>query len=212
MDTNNSKVPSYKEGLVAVREFMEERIPAENLERYDNYALKLGSAFGEVLKVGAGDIAPSFALLNAQGTKRTLTELLEAGKVVLVFYRGAWCPYCNLQLKQYQQILPRIKEKGAQLVAISPQNPDGSLSTIEKNALDFEVLSDPGCITAHRYTAVFRNMEVPDVTDQSFKEHEKNLPVPAVFVIDKRGTITYAKEVGGDYRYRVEPQAILETL
>ena len=94
-----------------------------------------------------GDTAPDFALDDAAGNTVRLTELLDAGPVVIAFYRGAWCPYCNLELKALQEMLPEFRAAGATLVAISPQTPDESLSTEEKHNLEFPVLSD-GELTA----------------------------------------------------------------
>src|SRR6202007_535464 len=88
----------------------------------------------------AGDRAPAIALKNAIGTTVDVDTLLEKGPVIFTFYRGGWCPYCNLELKAYQEILPEIAAAGASLVAISPEKPDDTLSTAEKNALAFEVL------------------------------------------------------------------------
>src|SRR5580658_4227885 len=94
------------------------------------------------LKVG--DTVPDFILPNAQGEPVRLRGLLEKGPVVIVFYRGGWCPYCNLHLRGFQRRLPEFHELGAQVVAISPQLPDNSLSTQEKDEFTFPVLSDVG--------------------------------------------------------------------
>jgi peroxiredoxin len=90
-----------------------------------------------------------FKLTNALGQDVILFKELAKGPIVLVFYRGGWCPFCNMQLKAYQQIWPEIQAMGAQLIAISPQNPDHSLSLQEKEGLEFQVLSDlNGLVTA----------------------------------------------------------------
>src|SRR5204863_2096853 len=91
-----------------------------------------------------GDRAPAIVLPDARGNIFNAAPLLAKGPVIVTFYRGGWCPYCNLELKAYQDVLPRIVAAGASLVAISPERPDDSLSTTEKNALTFEVLSDIG--------------------------------------------------------------------
>jgi len=88
-----------------------------------------------------GDQFPAFVLPNAKGLQIALEDLLKEGKVVLTFYRGGWCPYCNIALKALQNVLPEIEAKGARLVAITPETPDNTLTTQEKNELNFEVLS-----------------------------------------------------------------------
>ncbi|MEM9016753.1 MAG: peroxiredoxin family protein, partial [Verrucomicrobiota bacterium] len=85
----------------------------------------------------AGDKAPDFTLPNAKGVEVSLATELEKGPVVLTWYRGGWCPYCNIQLAAYQKVLPQFEELGAQLIAVSPELPDKSLSTAEKNSLRF---------------------------------------------------------------------------
>jgi peroxiredoxin len=102
-----------------------------------------------------GDRAPEFVLANASGRMIRLDELLTRGPVVLTFYRGAWCPYCNTQLRSLQQALPELEALGASLVAVSPQLPDGSLELIDKHALTFDVLSDSKSRVASEYAIVF---------------------------------------------------------
>jgi len=105
------------------------------------------------LKVG--DYAANFDLPNAQGKSIKLADLLTKGPVVLVFYRGSWCPFCNRELHSLQEILPKIKAEGASLVAISPQLPESSAATVSKNGLSFEVLSDVGNHTGKAYGLVY---------------------------------------------------------
>jgi peroxiredoxin len=141
--------------------------------------------------------------------------LLKQGPVVLTFYRGDWCPYCNLQLRAYQAILPRIRELGANLVAISPQTPDNSLSTAEKKGLTFPVLSDGGNAVARRYGLVFSLSETLRTTGAnlpSFNGDDSwDLPMPGTFVIAPDGTVRLAF-VDADWTRRLEPAAILDAL
>ena len=166
-----------------------------------------------------GGKAPDFSLPNIKGDKLTLAALLDKGPVVLSFYRGGWCPYCNLELKALQESLPGIKASGGQLVAVSPQLPDHSLSTSEANEISFEVLSDVGNHTAREYGLVFTLKEelrpiyekwgadIASVNgDDSFE-----LPIPATFVINSNGVITYSF-VDADYTNRLEPAKIIESL
>ena len=218
METKNA--PSYKEGLKGLIGQLNEMMPAEVMEVFNTDANQLETTHTNPLKLNAGDKAPLFALSNAIGETIQISELLQTGAVVLTFYRGTWCPYCNLQLAQYQQILPEIKKAGAHLVAISPQTPDQSLSIKEKNELDFEVLSDNGNIVARQYTTVFKNADAPVDTmtqlgmdfNSFYSDDSGELPVPAVFIIGRDGLIRYAKSEGGDYRNRVEPEEILNFL
>src|SRR5215472_4562065 len=107
---------------------------------------------GAVEKVlGEGVRAPDFTLPDAMGNAVTLSHLLTQGPVVMSFYRGSWCPYCNLELRAYQRILPQLQELGATLVAISPQTADHSLSLVEKQHLSFAVLSDVGNHVARQF-------------------------------------------------------------
>ncbi|MET7798687.1 peroxiredoxin-like family protein [Streptomyces decoyicus] len=166
-----------------------------------------------------GDTAPRFSLPTATGATVTLDALLSAGPVVLTFYRGAWCPYCNLALRALQQQHADITARGAQLVAISPQIPDESLTLTEKHALAFDVLSDLGSDTAKQYGLSF---DLPDdlaaVYDSFGFElqrvnggHPRTLPIPATYVIDRDGTIRWAF-VDTDYTARAEPSDILAAL
>jgi peroxiredoxin len=169
------------------------------------------------LQVGAK--APDFTLPDVFGKPVTLSELLQRGPAVVTFYRGEWCPFCNLQLHAYQNILPQIQELGATLVAISPQTPDNSLSTVEKKELTFTVLSDVGNTVARKYKIVFAlpdqfrtpytsiDSDVPTFNgDQSWE-----LPMPGTFVIDQHGIIRLAF-VHEDHTRRLEPTALLDSL
>ena len=213
-------IPSYKEGLNELRGQLKEMLPSNALTTFDNDATQLEKDHSSILKLNTGDMAPDFSLVNAIGETIRLNDLLQKGKVVLTFYRGSWCPYCNLQLSQYQQILNEINEKGASLVAISPQNPDASLGIKEKNELQFEVLSDNGNIVARKFTTVFKNGDSPidAMTDLGYDydgfygDDSREIPVPAVFIIDQDRKIIFAKAEGGDYRNRVEPIEILKNI
>jgi len=167
-----------------------------------------------------GDRAPEFDLPNATGERVTLRQRLEAGPVVVTFYRGDWCPYCNVTLRALQAALPRFKARGATLIAISPQAPDRSLSLAEKLALEFDVLSDIDQAVARAYRV---NFTVPaDMKDlyldtfhndlaKQTADGSWDLPVPATFVIDDLGIIR-ARHVSVDYRTRMDPEDILAAL
>jgi peroxiredoxin len=215
-----TQIPSFAEGLKELRGNLSNMLPKEALEVFDKDAEALQENHTSILKLVAGDKAPDFSLSNATSETIKLAEMLKIGKVVLTFYRGSWCPYCNLQLNMYQQALPEIKALGGQLVAVSSQTPDESLNIKEKNELEFEVLSDNGNTVARQYTTVFRNGDAPIKTmtelgfdfDAHYSDYSREIPVPAVFIIEQDGIISFAKAISGDYRNRVEPEEIIDSL
>lgn len=165
-------------------------------------------------------IAPSFELPNQHGQSVQLTELLAKGPLVVTFYRGSWCPYCNLQLKALQARLPEIHALGAQLVAISPQVPDGSMSENEISNMDFVVLSDQNADVAASYgvawkvpTFLLEHMRVDRGLDLESLNNGNGsiLPIPATFVLNSEGKVTW-RYVDVDYRTRSEPEDIINAL
>lgn len=186
----------------------------------------VGGAFEKLMKsdVGdnapaTGDQAPDFELPNVRGGSTQLSERLKQGPVVLSFYRGGWCPFCNLEFKALSDILPEIEDKGASLIGISPELPDASLSTIEKHNLPFEVLSDAGNKIANKYGLI---MDVYEEIQPLYKEwgidvpaangdDSYQLPIPATFIIKQDGSIV-ACYVNKDYTTRMEPSDILAAL
>ena len=164
--------------------------------------------------------APRFELPNQHGEQVLLDELLAKGPVVITFYRGSWCPYCNLQLKALQSRLPEIHALGAQLVAISPQAPDGSMSENDIRNMDFVVLSDQNADVAASYGVAW---QVPAFLLEHMREDRgldleslnngngSILPIPATFVLDSEGKVTW-RYVDVDYRTRSEPQDIINAL
>lgn len=167
----------------------------------------------------AGDLAPDFELPGVDGRTTRLSTLLREGPVVVSFYRGGWCPYCNLELRALQSVLPQVRALGAQLLAISPQTPDESLTTAEKNALAFPVLSDVGSDTARSFGIAFNLAEAlrPIYARFGHALPDRNgddswvLPIPATYVIGKSGRIVLAY-VDIDYRNRLDPTDIVRAL
>ena len=208
--------------LAAFRQTFMTKAPPEIRDAMARADLALdGSGIAE-RAAKAGDVAPDFELPDARGRSVHLSNLLADGPVVVSFYRGGWCPYCNLELRALQMAEPRFRELGASLVAVSPQTPDESLSTSEKNALTFAVLSDVGSFAAKRFGIAFDLAEElrPIYAKFGHALPDKNgddswvLPLPATYVIDQDGTIALAF-VDIDYRCRLEPAdiiAVLETL
>ena len=166
-----------------------------------------------------GDQAPDFVLPDQRGEEVYLSALLRRGPVVLIFYRGEWCPFCNLQLRTFQAHLDQIAALGAQLAAVSPQMPDHSLSTAEKNDLRFPVLSDVGATVIDRYGLRY---EIDPETHALFEAVGNDvgahngpggwvLPAAATFVIDVDGAVRYAN-VRGNWTERAEPAEVLAVL
>lgn len=169
------------------------------------------------LKVG--DVVSDFALPNAVGNTIQLEQLLAMGPVVISFYRGQWCPFCNLELQALQQALPDIKASGASLVAISPQTPDNTLTTAQKHSLTFEVLSDAGNKVARQFGLVFQVPEYLRPVYQNFGvdlpafngDRTFELPIPATYAIAPDRRVAYSF-VEPDYMKRLEPADIVTVL
>lgn len=166
-----------------------------------------------------GDRVVPFELPDADGRLVRLTDLLKRGPVVLVWYRGGWCPYCNITLHALVEAEPAIRASGATLVAITPETRTNAAGTIATNALTFPVLTDQGNRVAHQYRIAYKNPAATTEMLKAFKvDLEKinddasgELPLPATFVVDRSGIIRWAF-VNADYRKRAEPADILAAL
>jgi peroxiredoxin len=185
---------------------------------YEKGIAELRAAGLERNALKRGDLAPEFTLPDATGKPVSLAARLRDGPVVLKFYRGGWCPYCNLELRAWQRALPELHALGAQLVAVSPETPDNSLSTQEKNALTFTVLTDAGNEAAGAYRLAFRLSPELQALYKSrgrdlaeWNGGDWTLPVPGTFVIggDRRLALAH---VDADYRTRLEPSAAVEAV
>jgi peroxiredoxin len=197
-----------------------ERLPGEVVAVFDRSIrdlLEQGVPSG-VLKVG--DVLEPFTLDDATGTPVTLDQLVETGPAVIVFYRGGWCPYCNLALRTYQrELLPELNAFGARLVAISPQSPDQSLATAEKAGLEFAVLSDPASRLARRIGISFQQQDEVLAAQRKLgldlaqvnAEGSVNLPRPAVLVVGTDRTVRFV-DIQPDYTARTEVADILAAL
>ncbi len=175
------------------------------------------SAVQNGLKAGAK--MPSFTLIDANGKAVKSQNLIKKGNLVLVFYRGAWCPFCNLYLKKLQENLAQIKAAGGEVAAISVENADRSLSVAQKNKVEFRVLSDPNFETARKFGIVY---QLPKETDELYVAHgldlakynstdKPELPLAATYIINQKGEIVYAY-LEPDYKKRAEPAEIIENL
>ena len=169
--------------------------------------------------LGPGEALPHFTLQNATGLTFHSKDMFADGPMVIVFYRGSWCPYCNMHLSQVQAELGDIKASGGQLVAISPELPDRSLSLSEKLQLEFEILSDTDNQVARSLGLVF---DVPAVFRSALKELSVDfnevygkdtveLPVPASFVIDQEGVVRFS-QMHPDYTQRTDVAQLIGAL
>ena len=164
--------------------------------------------------------APDFKGTDQNGKEVNLKELRKKGSVVVVFYRGNWCPYCNKELSRFQDSLQLITDKGAQLIAISPEGTEGVAKTVEKTKATFSVLSDAEMKIAKGYQV---NYAVDDKTVGRYKnagidllalngqKEKAYLPVPAVYIVNKDGAVTF-RYFDADYRKRVSVKEILNEL
>lgn len=163
--------------------------------------------------------APDFRATDQNGNEIRLKDLLKKGKVVLVFYRGEWCPYCNKNLKRLSDSLQLIQEKGATVIAVTPESPESVAKSVEKTGVQFPILHDENLKIMKAYEVEF---EVPENTLKRYRNggikideiNGKNgnyLPVPATYIIDKEFNITY-RFFNPDYKKRPSVSEILRNL
>lgn len=171
----------------------------------------------DVTVIKAGSEAPDPTLVTIDGTETSLSKLRGTDPTVVVFYRGGWCPYCNTHLASLQETMPQLKEKGWKLIALSPDKPEELLKTVEKQKLDYTLVSDSKMVAAEAFGVAFQLQEPMlkmlksykiDVVAASGEEH-KQLPVPAVFLIDAEGKITFVYS-NPDYKTRLSSQELLK--
>ena len=198
---------------------MAKRAPPEVLATLNAEIKKLADSGIAKHALALGAKAPDFTLPDARGGKLSLSSLLAKGPAVLTFYRYGSCPFCNMQLRAYQAVLPRIHDLGADLVAISAQMPDLAATDIQQKALTFPVLTDAHNEVSRQYGLVFKLSEVFQQLQTGFGspipkftgDDTWELLMPGTFVVDRRGVVQLA-QVDPDYRVRLEPAAILSSL
>ncbi|MFD2587939.1 peroxiredoxin-like family protein [Croceitalea marina] len=210
---------SLTETLLAYNKKSRERIPAASLAIMDRATKALVNENIINNSIKKGDTLPVTQLVNAKGEKLDLGKLLDNGPLVISFYRGGWCPYCNFELRALQQIQPELKQLGANLVAITPETPDNSLTTVEKNEIAFDVLTDYDNSYAKELGLVFKMppdlQEVYNAFGIDVEAHNENsnfeLPMPATLVVGSNRKVLYSF-VNEDYTKRADTVAILEAL
>ncbi|MFD8261661.1 peroxiredoxin-like family protein [Streptomyces griseoluteus] len=194
--------------------------PAEVLAAFEAEQAELNTAGVPATAATPGTQLPDVELISAEGTPVSLHTATNGSPAVIVFYRGGWCPYCNIALKTYQdQLLPKLAERGVALLAVSPQKPDGSLTTQQKHELAFPVLSDPGNVLAGVLgiltapNAEAREAQAKlglDLTTEN-ADGTHTLPMPTVAVTDADHILRWI-DIHPDYTTRSEPAAILAAL
>jgi peroxiredoxin len=216
METESYK--TQKEALLERKSDFEKVADEKTKQIYEEGLLAVAQSGVLKSAKNVGDMAPDFTLKNALGKEVSLQDYLAKGPVVLVWYRGGWCPYCNINLHFLQRELPNIKAQGTNLLALTPELPDESLKTSEKHQLDFEVLSDVGNKVAKQYGVVFKlTDEVARIYNEKFGLNSHNgdssneLPLAATYIINTDGKIVYAF-LDADYRERAEPAEITDFL
>lgn len=186
------------------------------MERATAELIASGQA-GRAIK--AGDRAPEFRLKDQNGNEVSSVDLLAKGPLVVTFYRGVWCPYCNLELRAINEVLPQIQSLGANVVAISPQTGVNSRKSVRDNQLGFPVLSDVQNQTAAAFGLRFN---LPDYLVELYKKLKNDLPafngdpswtlpMPARYVIGENGIVLYS-ETNPDYTHRPDPSDMFPVL
>ena len=194
-------------------------VPHSVIETMHRATAELVASGAAARALKAGDRAPAFTLRDPDGQATSSADLLARGPLVVSFYRGVWCPYCNMELQALQAALPAFETLGASLVAISPQTAANSRKSTRQNDLGFPILSDPHNDVAAAFGLRFA---MPDYLVDLYKELKNDLPafngdpswtlpMPGRFVVAQDGTVLYA-EVNPDYTRRPEPEDMLPAL
>ena len=193
--------------------------PAEPMDAFAREQAELAASAPATI-VPVGTVLPDAELLDVHGAATTLYAAAGSGASVLVFYRGAWCPYCNIALSAYQErLLPGLAERGIKLVAVSPQKPDGSLTMQQKNDLTFTVVSDPGNVIAGRLGILTRPSEGARAAQLQLgldlasvnTDGTDTLPMPATVILGAARTVRWI-DVHPDYTTRTEPGQVIDAL
>ena len=205
--------------LKAITDSVRQQIPPEAFATIEAATAKLAESNLLSQSLQVGQTMPDFELPDATGSLIRSQDLRAQGLLLLSFYRGHWCPYCNLQLQALQAHLEDFATQGATLVAISPQLPDQSLTTQEKHSLKFPVLSDVGNLVARQFGLVHTLDQTLQPLFQSFGvdlEHHNGdtsfeLPLAASYLVNQDGTVLESF-VNVDYRERLTPETALTWL
>jgi peroxiredoxin len=211
--------PSFQQELEATAEHLATVLPPAANNTIDTGITAVQSSGVAERSLRAGQQAPNFTLPDAAGRPVMLSQLLANGPVVLVFYRGNWCPYCNVQLRAYSQALEKFRAHGATLLAVSPQTPELTRLTAEEKDLQFPVLSDARNAVARQYglpyqvgEAVYQTLHGVGIDLAAFNgDASGELPLTGTFVIGQDGRIAWA-HVDANFKQRPDPALVLAAL
>ena len=207
---------TLKDQLRLMTEASAQKIPPEKRKVMDEAIEKLRATQLEAKALKVGQAFPAFDLKNSDGKKVTLKQLLKTGPVVISFYRGSWCPYCNAQLSDFQKHLTEIKSHGATLIGVTPEKPELEATLKEGKRLEFEILFDENNKLAGKLGLVYGITPELKAIYQQFGidlaktqgNSDWNLPVPATYVIGKNGKIVFAF-VDVDYKKRADTAEVI---
>ena len=211
---------TYAEGLHAMTAGMSDQLPTETLAVFHAEQRGLAAAGLPAGVARPGTPLPDGELLDVRGATTSLTAIRAGRPAVVVFYRGAWCPYCNLVLRTYQrELVPALTERGVPLIAVSPQRQDGSLTVQQTHELTFDVVSDPGnqvagalgILTAPTDDVVAAQAGLGLDVAATNADGTTALPMPTAVIVDAAGVIRWI-DVHPDYSTRTEPADILHRL
>ncbi len=214
----STKAPTLAQQAAAFQQSAASKLPAELLADFAAERLHLSAAGAPAGIAGPNTLLPEAELFDMHGAATTLSAARGANPAVIVFYRGAWCPFCNLTLRTYElELVPVLQKLGVQLIAISPQKPDGLRTAQQTNALSFTVLSDPG----NRLAAAIGILSPPppENAHTGYKKIRADIaasnadgtdaiPMPTTLVVDAAGVLRWI-DVHADYTTRSEVEAIL---
>ncbi|WP_437918839.1 peroxiredoxin-like family protein [Sphingobacterium sp. LRF_L2] len=194
-------------------------LPAHILEAFQTSIIELKQQHFEKKSIQVGDKFPQFSLKNTKGEYLSLQHLLKKGKLIIAFFRGSWCPYCNLELQELQRRLNELQEKSATLVAISPQVVVENTALKSKHHLQFEILQDLDNHLSKQLGIAFTlspsflpHYQSLGIHLETYNGNDKNeLPIPAVFIVEKDKTISY-RFLDSDYMNRIDIQALIQHL
>jgi peroxiredoxin len=210
-------MPTLSERLAAMREKTATFLKPEIAQLLERHTDELRAPGANLHPRKAGDVAPAFALKDLDGNLISSAELLARGPLVVSFYRGTWCPFCNEELKALNESYEDFRRLGASLVAITPQSAASANAYRSDHGIAFPMLVDPNADVAERFGLAY---SFPEYLSELYRNVFQNdlarvndagtwrLPIPARYVIDRSGTIVNA-EVNADYRYRPDPEATL---
>jgi peroxiredoxin len=212
MNTLKSQLSEYQAGF-------KQRVAPERVAMMEAATAQLRASGIEDTALRLGTPVPNVFLTDALGNTVGLKSMHGGKTTVIIFYRGGWCPYCNLELREWQRLLPELQSAGGQLIAISPQLPDNSLNTSQKIELAYPVLSDSSLAAANAFGIAF---ELPPELIELYSKVGNDLPtlngngqwvlpIPATFVFDAEGNLVF-RHVESDYRQRAEPAQVIELL